>query len=275
MKSRLLLPCALLLAFGCAGVLFPVRAGISNGSPIITAYGDAIIPGATFRSTNKGNIASGDVDLYTAPAGKRAIVFGAAVFNPTAGAINIFIETKIAGTYYRLFGAAQSVGINSTVNPSTVMIVLEPGDSYSINSAALGLNVFLKISEYPSSQSPFSAKLTALTNGASTLYTVPAGKSAIIFPVATFGGGVALPSGQVFVGNNSGGSLNYFINVVPNGGSVAASNQVQNATAIGNVAFTALKCDSTMTAGDFITVTSTAATATQFAFVTIAESNAN
>jgi hypothetical protein len=53
---------------------------------------------ATFPAVRGYNIAAGDVDLYTAPAGKRVIAMNAGGMNTSAGTINWYLELKSAST---------------------------------------------------------------------------------------------------------------------------------------------------------------------------------
>lgn len=241
---------------------------------VTTGYGQLSIPGAVNRGVYNGNIATGDVDLFTAGAGKRVAVIAVDAFNPTAGSINVFGEVKISGTYYRIHNTVTAVGIGAEALPAFILpYVLEPGESISINSSALGLNISLKLVEFPSTISYYTPKLTTLAASTNTLYTVPAGKSASL--QATNGSGLeTLRQGNCVISNSTGGSITFSANIVPTGGAVATTNQISaTAQTLLNLRANLFNCNQTMTAGDFINVTSNSATAGSFAYVTVYETN--
>lgn len=268
----------------CAGIVCLLAAfqaaestasSITQPNQIISdTYGSLSLPSATFRSVTGSNLATGNTDLYTAPAGKRAVVAAMTIGNGNGS--TVFAEAKISGTYFRLQGTATTstaAGINLT---PLMPFVLDPGDTISVNcSACAGTgNLFLKVIEFPSAYAFHSPRLTTLAASANTLYTVPANSSAVLLalnlPVS-----IGPLAGACGISNSSGGPINFSINLVPSGGSVAAGNLITGTQSVANNSGTAFACSSTMTAGDFISVTSASAAAGQFAWVTVVETSAN
>jgi hypothetical protein len=249
---------------------------VSGSVPISDPFGYMGLPGATFRSINGSAIALGQVDLYTAPAGKRAFLMGSiGTMNTTVGNITLLPEVKIGGNYYRLnTTATNTLAGFSNVAGFGSLFILEPGDGISVSTSALGLNVFLRVMEFPSTYAFYSPRLTTFVASTNTLYTVPTGKSSNI--VGGVSGLSVFTQGDLFYSNQSGGAVTLTLNIVPSGGVVGAGNQASvTALSTANNAVQDFKFQSTMTDGDFINLTSNSATAGQLAFVTVVETAAN
>lgn len=215
---------------------------------------------------------TGDNDLYTVPTGKRAYIANFVVFNGNAGSSTVIPEIKISGTYYAL-GAQTSV--SASVAGSILLqspYVAEAGEIVAVNISAQPCVVYAAIFEFDNTANIFSKKLTSLINGNNTLYTCATGKTALL---CTRAAGLA-PTANSVVGfyNNTGGSLTVHVNVVKSGGSPGTTNQASsNATATsGTSTFAALlPIPITIGSGDFISINSGSASATQFAWVTAIE----
>jgi hypothetical protein len=239
-------------------------------SSTVTAFhGELNLPGATFKAVYNGNVGSGNIDLYTGATGKRTMVMSMSVYNTAVGAITCFPEVKIGGSYYRLqsISSTCNAGVSTPLNAAFFPIVLEPGDIIAISTSGVGLNVSLKLIEYPAALKVYSPRLTSFAASANTLYTVPANTSANILGVnGIFYGGYCN------VTNGTGSNATYQIHTVPSGGSPGAGNQTDGLV-ISNGRGQSFECYQTMTAGDFIDVTSTVTTAGQFAWITVAETS--
>lgn len=253
-------------------ILFLVSALASSisqpSTTISTANGDLSIPGAVYKASYSGNIASGNVDLYTGAVGKRTYVMSSSVFNPTGGGANVIIKVKLSGTYYRLgnVAIAAGAGVSQPLVSAYFPFVLEAGDIIAINTDTATLNVSLKMIEYPASYRLYTPRLTAFINGANTLYTVPANSSANVFGISTLQQG-----GYVMYTNQTGGTISGLqLHSVPSGGTPGATNRTDGFNILDQHG-AQWEFYQTMTAGDFIDITSTAATAGQFAWVTVAE----
>ena len=211
------------------------------------------------------SLATGDNDLYTVPANRQALVAPmSTAYNASAGNITYYHEIKVAGVYYQISpGLLLATGTRG-LNTHETGIILNAGEWLSVNVATTNaLNVRFMVYEYDATEARFlCARLLSLTNGANTLLTIPASKSAM-FPNWQ---SAAQAPGSIQVFNASGGSLNYSVNAVPSGGSVGSSNQLYPTTAIGNGAQYAFVCAPTLTAGDFLNVTTSAGTAGQVAW---------
>lgn len=229
----------------------------------------SLLPNAVFVNVQGQTGATGNLDLYTVPAGKRAALVRATFFNTAAGSVAYFMEAKISGTYYRLMSNV-TVTTGAQGLTTVPLPVFEPADVIAINTATnTGLNYFLQIVVFDDTSPLKSARLAGLSTGDNTLYTVPGGKSASTYSLnaTTEGFGV----GTIRFIADGGGSRTTTPNLVSSGGSPSASNKFAAAgsTSANTAAFIALAA--TMGAGDFININVDTGNSAQFAFVTIVE----
>lgn len=214
------------------------------------------------------NLATGDTDLYTVPAGKSAFIsFQFRAYNTSLGNIDTYLEIKVSGTYYRISSTTTLLTVTGATLTIGLGIVLNAGESFSINTATnTGLNVRGEAFQFDVGDTSIAtARILALANGNNTLFTAPANKTChLLFSVQLANSSIA----NVAVANNSGGALNYYVNQVPSGGSVGTSNQLYPATSIADKTLSTFSVGSAMSAGDFINVNTSAGTAGQIAWVT-------
>lgn len=212
------------------------------------------------------NLATGDRDLYTVPAGKKALIIAnGRNYNPSAGTINSFSQIKVSGTYYRISGTTNNpsgTGSNAGIGQA---IVLNAGESFSLNVATTsGLNYRGAAIEFDSAETRIAtARILALASGDNLLFTVPANKTALGITTSPVGF-----NGLVQVLNASGGSLNYYVNQVPSGGSVGSTNQLYPATAVADISLGQFTIGESLATGEFISVNSSGAGAGQVAWMT-------
>ncbi len=235
-------------------------------APALTFIGPTL-PNPTFVNGFTGNAGTGDIDLYTVPAGRRAFLVSALLYNSTGSNITANSQIKISGTYYRLNSNA-SVSTVAISNHGSNMYVAEAGEIVSLHTSATGLNVWYRIIEFDNSLTLYSAKLTSLANGDNTVYTVPAAKTAQVLN-GTLSQTI---NGLLAIWNKSGGARTYNAFAVPSGGSSGTTNKFLNGTATtADDVIATPGCPACLSAGDFIVLNTDAATATQFAFVTVYE----
>jgi hypothetical protein len=260
------------LAFGQA-----VTATSSNGMAY-SGPGWTNLPNFATTSLFTSNVGTGDVDLYTVPSGKRAMVYGIA-WNSTASSISFYSEIKISGTYYAIV-ANQTLASTSTAPLGVfAQIILEAGQKFSIHTTGTGLNIMGAVYTFDAiATAPKTVLITSFINGDNTVYACsPSPPQTACYG---FGRIAALISGaatqSILSGyNNTGGSLTYHWNFVPNGGSAGTSNQISQAiTAAAGAgtpaAFTA-SGDFAMGNGDKISVAATSTNANQIAWVNVVE----
>lgn len=217
-------------------------------------------------------LAATDNDLYTVPVGKRAIIVGAS-YNSSGSSVTLIIQVKISGTYYRLAANIVNTTLTNSIL-STGHLILEAGDTYSINASATGVNANLTVYTFDSTNPWKSARIISFVSGDNTVYTCPAGKVAYLAAAAAYGlVSTASMSTSPFVANMTGGNVNYIWNIVPSGGSPGVSNKMaQNLTvATGAVAVMGTTVNPfSLSAGDFLSLNSNS-TGQQIAWVNVFE----
>lgn len=229
----------------------------------------AFLPGVKFPSGFLGNAGSGNVDLYTCPAGKRASVSYISCFNSAGTTTTIQPEIYVSGTYYKI-GNTSTVATTAQGNllVGKQAIILEAGEKISVNTSQAGMNFWANIVEFDNTAPIKTGKILTLSNGNNTLYTCPAGKKAVTLD---FDLCVNYELQKFLYFNNSGGSRTITWYAVPNGSSPGTSNTMGNETVNSGLA-AARKIGAVMlNAGDFIVVNTTAGTATQTAWVNVME----
>jgi len=237
----------------------PLTTSVSNG-PIL-------LPNPLALSVQSIAIGTGDVDLYTVPTGRAAIFGGMNIWNNACGsATTAFAEVKIGSTYYQISALkTPASNANSTIN--SIGYVAAAGQKLAINNTVNAcVTVSAQVIEFDAGSNIKSAVLTTLAAGYNTLYTVPAGKSAILVDTT-----LAETSGTISYSNNSGTTRAIVASNVVSGGTASAANQIQASQNITNTSFGTISAVVTMGAGDFISFNTDANTAIQFAWVTLVE----
>lgn len=252
----------------------------TSGTPLTGGIGAAaLLPGVPnlsnpqFKQVYFNQLANGDNDLYTVPAGKRAIIFAGNAYNTTGVARTVRGQVKIGGTYYAI-SQGTSVSANATAGlTNQIVVVLEAGEILSVNvDAGAAVNFQYRILEFdpPADSSGLkSARLLTLGAGNNTLYTVAAGKQAITYNAQVNVSIWATNAGPA-VSNRSGGARSVQSFLTPSG--LAAIQFGNNAAlANNNIAFTLGGSATLLTAGDAIIVATDAATDEQTAWLLLYE----
>lgn len=236
--------------------------------------GGIALPGAKFVSTYGNTFTlNATADVYTCPTGKRALImpFYGANNAGTPTSATMQAKIKVSGNYYNI-SAATTASQSSVFNPPNPPIILEAGESISVtnttsNNASFGWGVL----EYDSTAQMKTAKILSVVNGNNTVYTCPANTNAFILDLnaqisSIFNGGA------LYYSNASGGSVTrqwYFVN---SGGSPGVGNSTSAATSISNSQVdSAGVTGGTLGPGDFISINTNSATATQMAWINVLE----
>ncbi len=209
------------------------------------------LPGVKYARANVNSSINGNNDSYTVPTGKRALVLFSNFRSQSASTATLIQNWKISGTYYNTTFSAISLTTGAVANDTADGgFVMEAGESISYNSNQTTINIFTQIVEFDNTAALKTVKTIGATNGDQTIYTVPAGKKAILVS----GNGQPLGSGNqgFFISNNSGGSITSNIYLVPSGGSKGTSNLFRGSISTANGAATRLNCGAVLSAGDFI-----------------------
>ncbi len=268
MKIAVLIALAATTGFGQS----PIAAG-SYGTTALnpTTFMQGLpLTGATFPAVRGSNMAMGDTDLYTAPTGKHGLVVSVGSYNTTVGAINSYIELKSGGTYYRLT-ATTSVPGSSAANPGVIGIILEPGESLSMNNSAVGMNANVSVIQFDSASPYRTVKILGPATGNQTLYTVPTGKTAWITTATGTGWGA---SPVAFIGDSGGAGTVNLCSVAFGGATTCATNSANLINFITGTANTRTNFQAggiTMNSGDFLVLNVTTGNAAQLTWVNVLE----
>lgn len=136
-----------------------------------------------FQNGNLGN--TGNSTLYTAPAGKRAIVTDWNVSVNATLSMSLYLAGFTTGNGGQF--AANRTFTEATTTRFQGFYVLEAGDALVATPSALPGNAWQHVvgvegdaSDLYTGGTPFRALHTATHNGDTVMYTVPAGKTAVI-----------------------------------------------------------------------------------------------
>lgn len=242
----------------------------SSGGLSVQFGGGVTVPltGVKFPAAYQSNLPSGDTDLYTVPANKKALLIDIIITNPTGNANSpvILAEIKTGGVYHTFDFAtvgdiAGTYGKTNAVAP----FLFAAGETLSVNCNQSGDTVWPFIVEFDSSVSIFDSRLFSLSPGNNTVFTVPTSKTVVFigFPSA---GSSGLNRGRLWYWNNSGGARTITANAIPNGGSASVNNQIFSGTISGQQMMQQ-PIYGGLASGDFLNVNTDAATATQTAWV--------
>ena len=198
------------------GFIMPVQDFINRVA--ICAGFTSKLSGLAFKPFAGNSAASGTVDWYTCPVGKRAAVIQITACSP-AGSTTVTPQLKSGGVYYNLNTAYTVSAIGTVAGGIQQLIILEAGESISTVQSTTGINVWGSVLEFDSITSFKTVKLLSLSAGANILYTCPAGKTATfcfsnLSPVIASNG----TSTGITYWNNSGGTRTVSVYHVPNGG---------------------------------------------------------
>lgn len=234
------------------------------------------LTGFKLISAFQKGISIGTTDLYTAPAGKRAIVFPCYGANCNTTAVNVTMSPKLksGGVYYAMSTTAAVIGQGAAISAANKngTFILEPGESASVTVATSAVNTFgYSIIEFDSTIPLKTARVNALGATNNTIYTCPSSTLAFILDLnGQMDCGTSV--GQLYLTNNSGSTASVNWYVLNSGGTIGNSYNVSGqavvTTAASNLAgLTAAN----LGAGDSIVISSNVATAGQVAWVNVLE----
>lgn len=211
------------------GVMAEITQLRPGGSPPL------ILQGATnpeFVFVRSLALASGDNEVYTVPANRKAWVVRVSLHQPAGGStIATHLKQKISGTSYRVSANANltSQGVTSHTNGN----ILEEGDILVVNIADVGagINAYCKIIEFDAGTGPTLVRTLSLTTGDNTIYTTPVGKEAFVLSVGLqFNQNMEQPG--ILIANESGVASTFTVYRLQSGESVEASKQVNFSASI-------------------------------------------
>jgi hypothetical protein len=222
------------------------------------------LPNVKFISGYANVVTTGNVDLYTVPANRKAFVFGIYCYNYSGSTSSNYAETKISGTYYRISATGTNTNLSvNNMNPAAPM-VLPAGQTLSMNNTQQPLNCWAQIAEFDATSSLQSIFLTSFAASDNTIYTVTTGKTAVA------AGGTGVGFSNFGYATSSAATIHW--NYVASGGTAGATNQASAATAVASGGANSSQSPGTMNSGDFVSINTSISTAgAQLAWVTVIE----
>jgi hypothetical protein len=230
-------------------------------------------PGVKFPAGFVSNAGSGNIDIYTCPAGRRACITYIIGYNNAGTTTTFYPVIYVGGTYYRIGGQANAATtaqgqVMNTSAPTAVLIMLEAGERIGVNTTQAGMNFWANIVEFDSTAPIKSSKVVSLANGNNTIYTCPVGKKAVLIDQWM---ALNFTLKKVYYFNNSASSANIIWYAVPNGGSPGSTNQIATETVSSGAVSARLGGGWMLNAGDSVVCNTNVATATQTAWVNVLE----
>ena len=244
----------------------------AQATPPSTYPGGIRLTGVSYPRASGSNLSTGNNDLYTVPTGKRALLHYMFLYNHSgAGNIVWYPAIKIGGTYYRLISSITTADTATSGGGNTISYIAEAGETIAVVTATNnGANVYCHITEFDNTNTVYSAKLLALANGDNLLYTVPAGKTTSLID-AQLVGNVGAGASSLFYVNSSGGARSITWYIVPSGQAVGINFATNVATSVSDAVRQNSGGLASLNAGDFLTINTNAATATQIAWANVME----
>lgn len=229
-----------------------------------TSQGGFNLPNMTFPAGMYSTTTTGDLDLYTVPANRRALIYSCqtlcSVFNSSS---IVTPELKNSGTYYAL-AVPRTYAALSTTGPQNTLIsalILEAGETFSVNvNVANTYTHVLGMVEFDNTANIRSVKTFNVGSGDTLIYTCPAGKTAM-----SIDSNCAIGSGGFWVTQQNTTSFTYYASIVPNGQVLSATYRaINNFTITGSLSpvgsgITAFPPYVSLAAGDTIYLNSTSA----------------
>lgn len=224
------------LAKGSDTQVLTLAAGVPSWAtpsviPTTTLFNGTSLTNAAFKTAFISNKSTGQNDIYTAPAGKRALITGITLYN--AGAVastSTYPQIKYGGNYYRLTTDLNVASTNSLTN-TTGTIILEPTETIVLNivtASVTGMNAWVRLVEFDNT-SPLKTSKALSVNGDNTVYTCPALMTATLLDTV---GGAFGTSPKAYASAYGGTGRNMTWYLVPSGGSAGSTNQAATGASV-------------------------------------------
>jgi len=246
----------------------------------VKAYVDGnISPGAipvklaNLEYTNASviNAGTGDIDIYTVPVGKQAIITSFVAYNSSVGSITWTPELYISAAYYKITASTTTNTITAVANnASRFRIVLNAGEKFAVLTTGTGMSFWANVQVWDANANVKRATLLSLANGDNTLLTVPSGKRVIL----TGSNGIQQPTtvtGEAQYFNGSGGARTVNWYLAPNGSAVGSTTRVTTSASVADGAVQTYAGPGVLNAGDVLAIATNANTATQIAIASYLE----
>lgn len=261
-----------------------LNTGIGSFSPslLIPTVIHGNFPNGKFPSAYTTSSVSGYNDIYSVPAGKKALISDFFTTNVTGSSTVISPNIKISSTYYRL--GSDYTENNSTYGHNYGMsqsrsapIILNEGETFSINSTQSGVTFWLSVVEFDQVSPLNRADIRNWISGDNTLITVPTNKT---ISIGGIGHNQANNPGSSITGllicNNSGSSRSLSsVNLVPFGDSPNSNNTFITTNTIFNTSIFSKYMHGNLNSGDYININLDHTGNSVFAWINYIETDLN
>lgn len=189
----------------------------------VTACGGSGLPGMILVNANQVISSSGQNQLYTVPAGKRALINR--IDCNSQGSVTANCNFNNGGNYFNGGGSQTGLTAGTPQNLiKTIPLILDAGEILSvILSSAVSVNVWPQIIEFDAIAPLKSGKFLNCASGNNLVYTCPAGKTMMALDAVLNHGGVSATG----FGQLSSSTQLYWM-YVPNGQSVGPTFRISN-----------------------------------------------
>lgn len=261
-----------------AGVTPPVTTNdvlCTNGSsaPSFRTLAGSLMPlmsGMGVPSTSAGVDLTviGDNPIVTVPAGKRYLMTGLTVVNASGSTIAAYLTVRVGAVTSRLLTISASIASGTNVNAYQFPTLFEEGDIVGVNVTVAATGVYVRLRGVlfdATAPLRVARKLDTWINGNNTVYTVPAGRSAMVVTTVPWMQDTA--TFRIVYHNTSGANTAVRVCAVPSGQTIAVKHSIGTTTNTSTVATNAsLSVGAgglTLSAGDSVVVTTNSASASQ------------
>lgn len=268
------------LAAGANGKVLTAASGEASGLKWETPAGGSAAPltmglpltGAKFVTAGINAGSGSPLDLYTVPSGKRCLITGAYAQNNSGSRTGTFgWQLYINGGYVSYCPTAVNPTSNNVACVSIKGIVLEAGEKIAFLAPEAGFSGRFRGIEFDDTVKLYSPRVYSVAAAQNTLYTCPSGFNAILINAARPGAG----DSEIYaVYQASGGSVSYSPYLVPNGGTPDTTNIFgMSLSALTNTQTgpTSTAHAATLASGDFLSILSNSAHASQLLWCTVLE----
>lgn len=253
------------------GVLPPGNGG-AVPAPNAIFWGATSVPVTNLRVIGSAyvlGLGAGTTDLYTVPVGKKALVLEATYTNPQSSGqtITALAQYKSGGVYVSYDFVANASGQGSYgVTALLAPMLLNAGESFSVNCDHAGLSIWPFILEFDAAAPINVARLSSFNVGDNTLLVTPASGMQLFPNLTGISAGNPL-KGSLFYFNNSGILRTIGWNLVPSGGGTALANLIATGLAIGSPSISVKTFYGGLNVGDIISINTDSNITGQAAYV--------
>lgn len=238
-------------------------------------YGTVVLTNCKVIHIQSVAVATGTTDLYTVPTqvpARAAIIVDVNAYVNGCGATATLLPVlKISGTYYNIDSTFTSGSDNAAVNAPVIGIIASAGHTAgATTNRNLCVTMNLLALEYDATPLLASAIATGpWVNGANTIFTVPAGYTALL---GNGGTTAQFPSfSNLGYTNTTGSTRTVHANCVKSGGTVGVTNICSAVSTPSSGAWAQIQVFGVLLeSGGFLSLDTDSNNASQFAWVTYA-----